>query len=222
VPSAGGPPSQCYDQHSHGEQNKKAELQLGMGIGTFNSTIRFDDEQDADVKMTTVSISGGRPINDKWTVRAGLGVILNGELKPDGGDVHDARTGGLISLGVEYHALIGSGYTPFIDFSLFGGGSWTKTTAENSSKKLSYFASDVRLGARAVWNVRGSFFPYLAARVFGGPVNWELNGKEVTGSDIHHYQLALGTAVQFGRAGIYAEWAGIGEQALSAGFSMTW
>jgi len=221
VPSAGGPPSQCFDQHSSEDQNKAAGLQLGLGIGTFNSTLRFDNEQEADVKMSTVSISAGRPVNDKWTVRAGLGMILDGDLQPDGGTAHNAESGGLVSLGVEYHALIGSGFTPFIDFSLFAGGSWTTTKAENSSKKISYFASDVRLGARAVWNVKGSFFPYLTVRVFGGPVNWKLNGEDVTGSDIHHYQLALGAAVQFGRTGIYTEWAAAGEQALSAGLSMT-
>jgi len=172
--------------------------------------------------MTTISIFGGQSVNDRWTIRAGLGVILDGRLEPEGGAVHNAGTGGLASLGLEYQALIGSGYTPFIDLSLFAGGSWTKTKIKNSNEELSYFASDVRLGARAVWSVKGSLFPYMVARVFAGPVTWKLNGKDVTGSDIHHYQLALGTAVQFGQAGVYVEWAGLGEKAMSAGLSMTW
>lgn len=195
---------------------------LGLGMGSFNSTIRFDDNREVDVEMTTVSLSGAWLINDSWTVRAGLGVILDGELKPDAGTTHDVKPGGLAAVGLEYRALIGDGYTPFIDLSLFLSGSWTETVDPITDSKTSYFASDIRLGARAGWNVKGNIFPYVAARVFGGPVKWELDGEDVTGTDIHHYQLALGTAVQLGQVGVYVEWAGLGEQALSAGLSMAW
>jgi hypothetical protein len=53
-------------------------------------------------------------------------------------------------------------------------------------------------------------------------VKWELNDKEVTGSDIHHYQIALGLAAQLGPLGIFAEWAGLGERAISLGLSTAW
>ena len=61
-----------------------------------------------------------------------------------------------------------------------------------------------------------------AARVFAGPVQWELNGKDVTGTDTHHYQLAMGAATRLGPVGIFAEFAGLGEQAISAGLSAAW
>ena len=140
-------------------------------------------------------------------------------MKPDVGTTHAVKPGGLLAVGLEYHALIGDGYTPFIDLSLFLSSSWTKVVDSITDSKTSYFASDIRTGARAVWNVKGNIFPYVAAHVFGGPVNWELDGENVTGTDIHHYQLAIGTAVQLGQVGIYVEWAGLGEQALSAGLS---
>ncbi len=197
-------------------------MQLGLGMGSFNSTIRFDNNREVDVDMSTVSLSGAWLINNKWTVRAGLGFILDGKLKPGTGNAHDVEPGGLAAAGIEYRALIGDGYTPFIDLSLFLSSSWTEIVNPDTDSKTSYFASDARLGARAGWNVKGSFFPYAAARVFGGPVNWKLEGKDVTGTDIHHYQLAFGTAVQLGIVGIYVEWAGLGEQALSAGLSMAW
>jgi hypothetical protein len=57
--------------------------------------------------------------------------------------------------------------------------------------------------------------------VFGGPVSWELEGTDVIGTDIHHYQIALGTAIQLGQTGLFAEWAGLGEKALSIGVSYT-
>lgn len=195
---------------------------LGLGMGSFNSTIRFDNDREVDVEMTTVSLSGAWLINNSWTVRAGLGVILDGELKPNAGTTQDVKPGGLAAVGLEYRALIGDGYTPFIDLSLFLSGSWTEIVDSITDSKTSYFASDIRLSARAGWNVKGNIFPYVAARVFGGPVKWELDGEDVTGTDIHHYQLALGTAVQLDQVGVYVEWAGLGEQALSAGLSMAW
>jgi hypothetical protein len=53
-------------------------------------------------------------------------------------------------------------------------------------------------------------------------VNWVLDGKDVIGTDINHYQIAAGTAVQFNRVGTFIEWAGIGEKALSIGLSYAW
>jgi len=53
-------------------------------------------------------------------------------------------------------------------------------------------------------------------------VKWELDGEDVTGSDIHHYQVALGIAGQFGPVGIFAEWAGLGEKVIVLGLSTAW
>lgn len=44
----------------------------------------------------------------------------------------------------------------------------------------------------------------------------------VIGTDIHHYQFALGTAIQFGQVGTFVEWSGLGEKALSTGMSFAW
>ena len=197
-------------------------MQIGLGGGFFDTTLRFDDDRDVDVEMTTVSVSGAWLMNDRWTARAGAGVILDGTLQPATGPSHQVEPGGTVSLGVEYRARSGATGDPFVDLSLFLGASWAQTVAAGSSQQVSYFAADARLGARAGWNIRGNIFPYVAARVFGGPVNWELDGEDVVGTDIHHYQLALGTAAQIGQVGVFVEWAGLGERALSAGLSTAW
>ena len=96
------------------------------------------------------------------------------------------------------------------------------TVDPNSGDKTNYFATDARLGARATWKIMSRTYPYVAARVFGGPVNWQWDGEDVTGNDIHHYQLAVGAASQLGSFGIFIEWAGLGEQGLSAGLGAAW
>lgn len=195
---------------------------MGAGLGIFDTTIDFGDALDVDVSMSTVSLAGGWIINETWTLRGGFGLILDGEMIAPDGKVHEVDPGGLISLGIERRLQTGEGMKPHIDLSFFLGTSWTKTLDPESQLKTDYFAADARLGGRAGWSINGNTFVYVAARVFGGPVNWEIAAEDVTGTDANHYQLALGTAVQLGPVALYAEWAGVGEQSLSAGLSTAW
>jgi hypothetical protein len=217
VPPPGGPPPQCFGSEAHRDQ-----WQLGFGYGLFDTTVRFDDDRDVDMEMSTISLSAAWLLNDTWTIRGSLGAILDGTLESPGQTSHEVQPGGLVGLGVEYRALIGHDKVPYVDLSFFVGASWSEVETAASSDATNYFASDARLGARAGWDVNGSFFPYAAARVFGGPVNWELDGEDVVGSDIHHYQLAIGAAAPLGPMSLYAEWAGLGEQGFSAGLSTSW
>ena len=197
-------------------------MQVALGAGLFDTTVRFDGDRDVDVEMSTVSAAAGWLINDRWTARASAGVILGGELKPGDGSVHDVDGGGIAAIGAEYRALVGGAGELFVDLSMFLGMSWTKTAVAGSATQKSYSATDARLGVRSGYNVGNKFFPFLGLRVFGGPVKWELADEDVTGSDIHHYQVALGAAAQLGRIGLFAEYAGLGEKAFSAGLSTAW
>ena len=161
-------------------------------------------------------------MNDTWSLRGGLGFIRDGKLTPVGQAAHNVKPGGMFALGVEYLWQRGQGAKPYVDFSAFISASSAKTEDSASQNQTSYFSSDLRLGARASWIINNSIFPYITGRVFGGPVSWEIDDTDVIGTDIHHYQVALGTAVQFGGTGIFVEWAGLGEKALSAGLSYAW
>ncbi len=218
----GGPPPQCSGRNLHGVALERDKVQLGLGLGAFGTTINFDEGGDVKTDMSTVSLAGGWLINETWTLRGAAGLILDGEMETPDGKRHDVEPGGMVAAGVERRLQLGEGLKPFIDLSLFLGVSWAKTTDPDTQVKTDYFAADARLGGRAGWNINGNTFPYVAARVFGGPVNWQIDGNDVTGSDIHHYQLALGTAVQLGPVSLYAEWAGLGEKSISAGVGTSW
>lgn len=216
----GGAPTQCYGSHQDDEKGQGFKYQLGLGIGSFNSTLRFDDDSEVDIRMNTISISGGMPLNQRWTMHAVIGMILNGELKPETGSDHDVKPGGFASIGLDYSAFTGKGYKPYIDLSILLGASMAETENSDDKSKTDYMSTDVRLGVRSSWNVNNFLFPFAAVRVFGGPVMWEIDGKDVTGSDIYHYQLAIGSALQLGKVVAYFEWAGIGEKVLNAGLSI--
>jgi len=169
--------------------------------------------------MNTLSASGSWRIDDQWSLRFGVGMIQDGKLMRPGHPVQEVQPGGLIAIGLEYFARRGAGYSPSLDYSVFFGGSSAETKNTVSGEKHEYMAFDLRLGARASWIVKDRLFPYVSFRLFGGPVSWALDGADVVGSDIHHYQGAMGSAFTFGALSSFIEWASVGEQGFSVGLS---
>lgn len=191
-------------------------------MGQFDTTIIFDGDRNVDVEMTSVSFSIAWLINKRWTLRSAYGDLTDGSFDTENGLAHEVDSGSLATIGAEYRAQAGKGGSPTIDFSLYLSRVWAETVAPNSSTPTDYSALDLRFGGRAGWLVGKGFFPYGAVRLFGGPVNWQLEGEDVTGSDKYHYQVALGAAVTSGIFGVFAEWAGLGEQGFSVGLSAAW
>ena len=197
-------------------------MTLGFGLGSLKSTLRFEGSDEVEIEMNTVSLAGAWRFDEKWSIRGGLGLIRDGKLTPTEQTTQNVVSGVLLAVGIEYLWRLGEGYKPYVDVSAFVSASSAEAEHPMTQETTDYFSSDLRLGGRASWIINETIFPYLSARVFGGPVSWELNGADVTGADIHHYQVALGTAVQFGQIGTFVEWAGLGEKAISLGLSYTW
>jgi len=193
-----------------------------VGFGSFDTTLRFDGDREFDVEMTTVSIAGGWSLDERRTVRAAVGAILDGTLQRDGHRAHDVDSGALAAVGMEYRARTGTGKQPSIDLSGYFGVSWAQTTSRNTGVETDYLATDLRLGAAAGWSLTERSYSYFSMRVFGGPVSWEIDAEDVTGSDIHHYQLGVGSAVDLGSVSVFAEYFGLGEKALAFGVSTVW
>ncbi|MBD3224350.1 MAG: hypothetical protein GF313_06440 [Caldithrix sp.] len=222
MPSAGGPPSQCFSSRDDNHAMTQNTWQLSAALGTFRSTLRFDNDREVDVHMTTVSLAGNRLVKDRWTVRGGLGMVVDGKLKTGIYGTHEVQPGAMLAVGAEYLAVKGDGYRPFIDVSAAFSTSLMQTVHPLTDDQTRYWASDLRFGVRSLWNVNNTLYPFAAVSVFGGPVSWKMNGQDVIGSDVHHYQVAVGGSVQIEAIGVYVEWAGLGERGLSAGLSLLW
>lgn len=136
----------------------------------------------------------------------GAGVLTDGELRSTTG-THDFEPGGLIFAGFTSRRRDADGLSPAVELSAMLSATWARTVARDTDREADYSAFDLRFGARTTWRVGDRLFPFAAARVFGGPASWELDGEDVTGSDIHHYQLALGAALRLGPTALFAEWA---------------
>lgn len=205
-------------------KTKYSRFNTGLGIGSLNTTLRFSGETEVDLSMNTMSIAGTWSLNNNWTFRSGIGRILSGSLVPENSARQDILPGTLYSVGLEYMALIGQDAVPFIHLAVLYGGSFTtvEDPLAKSSTTTDYNSSDLRFNGRATWVLNQQIFSYISSSFFAGPVNWTLNGKEVTGSDIYHYQVAMGAAYRLGSLSVFGEWSGIGEQTLAAGLSYGW
>jgi hypothetical protein len=83
---------------------------------------------------------------------------------------------------------------------------------------VGYNAFDLRVGVAVGKTFLDVLSPYLAARLFGGPILWELEGEDVTGTDQHHVQIAFGLAASLPRGfDLFAEGAPFGERAATVG-----
>ncbi|MCF7807803.1 MAG: hypothetical protein K9N38_04700 [Candidatus Marinimicrobia bacterium] len=193
-------------------------------MGSLATTLRFSGSDEVGLQMNTLSLAVAYLLDDRWTLRGGFGRVLSGTLNPENGSKQEIKPGTLYSAGIEYMALTGQGMLPFVHLSAFQGG--TATTIEDPISKpesiTDYTSSDLRFSGRATWVVNNMIFPYISSSIFAGPVKWTLNGSEVTGSDIYHYQFALGSAFQFNRLSVFMEASGIGEKTLISGLSYSW
>jgi hypothetical protein len=106
-------------------------------------------------------------------------------------------------------------WAPFLLVTLEVSGSHARTapTASDGGAGAGLTALDVRLGVLAGKTFADAITPYVAARVFGGPVWW----RGDSGTDVHHYQIAAGVTVAIGRADVHAELAPFGERRFVAG-----
>ena len=188
----------------------------------METTLRFDDDREAQLELNSVAFAVARVRPSGWSPRVSAGWLTGGDLNQDGGTSHRFKGGFFLALGLDKQLSPGEGIRPAVDLSLGLSAAWAQTEERRTGTEADYSAADLRAGVRTVWPVGQRLFPYAAARVFGGPVNWNWDGEEVQGSDVHHFQMALGVAASFGPMAMQLEWGAVGEKSLSAGVSSFW
>ncbi len=170
------------------------------------------------MSLQVLSLTGGYQFGS-WGVHASLGAIVSGTLRDTGALMteHDVLPGLSAALGVSKSWSFGERYFATGSFDL--SASWAKTKSAAASE-VSFSASDARIGATVGMQLPAKISPYLLARGFGGPVNWQRGSTDIVGTDRYHYQLGAGVSAQIGDSlSLFADLAAVGEQALSLGAS---
>ena len=147
-----------------------------------------------------------------WSITAG-GIIAG---SVEGRDLHG---GGTIGASVSYLALLESARRPFAGVSATLGTALIRATADDGRTRL-WSAWDVR-GGVIVGKTLGRLVPYLAGRVFGGPVFWHRSGDPVIGGDRFHVTAGIGLILRLpGGVDLTGEGMPLGEHSATAAVSL--
>jgi hypothetical protein len=164
-----------------------------------------------------------RTFSRVWSVRVAAGAILGGTIIHDQ-RTHDVSPGWLTTVSGSRQWRFGVAELWFASASVTLGMSRAKTqetTGGMEGESVSLGAADFRVGALAGLTLAERYSPYVLVRGFGGPVSWQLDGQDITGTDQHHYQLGAGMTVQLPFAAtVLVDASFLGERSLSVGLGL--
>jgi len=159
----------------------------------------------------------------RWALRGSIGGVLNGTLgRP--GERYLLGPGVVGALGARYRILQPKGAIPFVDVNLVLAASWSPTARRDGigGRSPGILATDLRVAATVGWSLWDFWTPYASVRAFGGPVLWKRDGERTIGTDIHHYQVALGSALGWpGVGAVFVDGSFLGERSLTAGLTIS-
>jgi len=193
----------------------EAPWRVAASYAWLASELRFGAES-APFHQLSVAVSITRRLGAGFTVQAGAGAVTGGGIDAAGVS-YAMQPGWIARLGSTWLALDGKeGPWPFLAVSASLAASGVRTAASGQPEEA-LTALDLGLSASAGKAFFGVVAPYVGARVFGGPVEWTIAGRPVTGTDVNHWQVAFGVAASL-PLGLDAllEWAPFGEHSLVA------
>ena len=197
---------------------KAKRMRASVVIGHAASTLIFDGKTRVDINRRAILATLERRLSEKWTLQAAAGGIVTGTLN-DNGDRYVFGPGWSAGVTASYRALDGRGRSPFLLLAgtLAFAGARTQAEVPNAPN-VSYVAGDLRLGVVLGKTFFQALSPYAVGRVFGGPIWWQLQGKNILGTDAYKFQIGAGLAVAmpFG-LDAFVEAVPLGEKAVSTG-----
>jgi hypothetical protein len=173
----------------------------------------------ADERRESVAASFERRLSNRWTFAGTLGMAVGGSLR-SAARSYDVSPGPLAAASFSYRALDEREARPFVLVAVSVAASSATTSLRGASIMDTLVSTDARLGVILGKTIGGVMTPYVAGRVFGGPIFWTYDGQSTTGTDAYHYQVGFGFSLSLGRFGAHLEVAPLGERSLAAGFGV--
>jgi hypothetical protein len=150
-----------------------------------------------------------------FTLQAGAGALLGGSIEDLEGH-HPFDPGLVLQVSGTWLLLAPREGRPFATATLGLSYLHASTQGASASPSVGFTAADAFVSASAGWPVTGWLAPYIAGKLFGGPVWWERSTGKVTGTDAYHYQVAVGAAAALpGKFDLLAEWSPVGARAVT-------
>jgi hypothetical protein len=192
-----------------------AGYRLALSGGWASTTLKVSDGTRASLKQATTLASVSWRRSDTFTLQAGVGALLGGSVQDLDGS-HRFDPGLVLQASATWLLVPPRDGGPFVAASL--GLSFLRATTRAGAgfPSAGFTAADAFLSASAGWPIGGLVSPYLAGKLFGGPIWWRRSSGSVTATDAHHYQLAVGVAAALpAKFDLLAEVAPLGERAVT-------
>lgn len=200
------------DGAGHGSTHPTV-ARVAVSYSYAQTVLSFSGDVRATFARHAVVVSGEAPVGTRGVAQLGAGGIADGALDTD--ESH-AMGPGWLFFGAYAHRLVDErGAWPFVLGSVSAGASVARTVSTRG-ESAHFTAYDVRSGL-TLGKTWGPVTPYVAGRLFGGPVLWTQRGQSLTGSDKFHYQPAVGLVLSLAPVDLSVEWAFAGERAVTAG-----
>lgn len=188
--------------------------QVTGAVSSFSTQIKFDGARVPVEQLAATATVGNFPSPRLgWSVTAGG--ILGGEV--EGRDVSGGGTlvGTLTWLPVYERAV-----RPFVALTGSLGASFARAQADDQMTR-SWVGTDARAGVTVGKTFAARWVPYLAARVFEGPVFWHRAGDDVVGGDRYHVTFGGGLIVRLpGSVDVTVEGMPLGERSAAVGVAL--
>ena len=177
---------------------------------------------DADMDLSEHSVTAGFSVDvgAGWTIAAAAGAVLAGRFNGAYGDF-DVEPGWLVGVAANWAAVDADGGIPFVDLAVAVSAAGRPVRDRVTEQSDTLYAVDMRLGVTVGWAVGQRWRPYVAARVFGGPVMWARADETLSGTDRGHVQLAVGSTFDLGKGiSLYGEYSPWFEQGAHTGLAV--
>jgi hypothetical protein len=209
--SASGVASCSLAEH---EEESRPRWAVGVSGVATSTRLRFSNSLRADETRYGAVASLAYMPSSKWLLQVGAGAAFAGQLVA-ADQTYDFTPGPLVSLGADYRVFDNGRVFVMLTSALAFSAARTRL---GDAPTVGYAALDLRVGGELGVQLAEVFRPYALARAFGGPVFWRYQGKAVTGSDTHHYQLGAGLALKLSKSlNAFIEGVPLGERAVSLG-----
>lgn len=192
-----------------------------MSGGFFDTTLRFDGDAPATdgraAMHEALVVAGLAYTAERLTFGVRVGAILDGHVRV-GGATHDLEPGVVGALALDWRALEAPRDPLTLTLGVQLGASHARLVDPASERSYAWTTTDLRASVTAS-RTFDPITPYLAARVFGGPVFW----RGASGGDTTHVQLAAGVGIALGAAvSLHLEGAALAERGLTGGVALAW
>ncbi len=232
--SASGTPGLCDASAAIDEKRALSRDRVGASYGYTNSVLFFSDGFRAPTERHVAMASWEHPLPSRWTFSVTAGALLGGHLA-----TATFRPGFLAAVSLSHLLVAPSGYAkPFLLSSFTIAGMYAQTAEAEASATTDYTAFDFSFGLTAGVAVRPTnkiaatlttITPYIAGRLFGGPVFWAHqdpqtgNNANVLGTDAYKYSLGPGLALSLFRSrfALYLDGSVFGERNVKVGASVS-